>query len=168
MTKYRTIKEAKKANPERFKLRKGPGGNNLCRWCSVEVTPPRRTFCSGNLNEYSRRKINGVWTKIQTKAGSGCVHTWMLCSSPQYARKAVFDRDQGVCAVCGLEHQLNGSWAADHIVPVWLNGGIEIGMSEESFMSNLQTLCSPCHKVKTAEEAKERAAIKKLSKKNKK
>jgi hypothetical protein len=41
-------------------------------------------------------------------------------------------------------------WELDHIVPL-VDGG-----SHEP--SNLQTLCTPCHKKKTAQEARERAA----------
>lgn len=42
-------------------------------------------------------------------------------------------------------------WEADHILEV-VNGGIDLGLS------NIQTLCIPCHKEKTAKLVRDRAA----------
>lgn len=149
--KFRTIGQAAKEDPTLLKLKKGPNGNNLCRYCSVEVEPPRRTFCSGKATQYRRRKINGVWGKIVYERGFGCVHEWMLRSSPKYARGAVFDRDQGVCAQCGNQNSRRGSWAADHINEVADGYGL-------CGLENYQTLCDPCHKAKTKESQGRRAA----------
>lgn len=136
------------------KLPRGPSGRPLCRQCSVEVPKTRRSFCSDR-----------------------CVHDWKLRSNPGYLRQQVFIRDRGICAACGvdctiLEHQRrqlcrlshqdclhycqqlrrrgfssspNATlWQADHIVAV-ADGGGECGLE------NLQTLCTPCHRKKTAE-----------------
>lgn len=129
---------------------RGPNGRSLCRWCGTEVQPPRRTFCSNN-----------------------CVHEWRLRSDPGYLRDRVSERDKGVCAVCGrdttaLERELRelrresysawrqrrkelglGSrtrslWDADHVVPVIEGGG-------DCDLSNIRTLCIPCHKRATKE-----------------
>lgn len=51
-----------------------------------------------------------------------------------------------------FSRRYNGSeslWACDHTIPRWEGGKDEL--------SNLQTLCLPCHKKKTAEEADRRA-----------
>lgn len=142
MSKFRTIREA---NLNYLVLTKGPNGRNLCRFCKQEVQPPRKTFCSGERTKYSRRKINGVWTKVVYRAGHGCVHEWCLRNGPQYARQAVFDRDRGVCALCGAQHARKGQWHADHIIPIAENGG-------ECGLENLRTLCAdPCHKKVTAD-----------------
>src|SRR5215831_14295582 len=61
-------------------LARGPNGRALCRWCNMEVPAGRRTFCS-----------------------SWCVHEWRLRSDPGYLREQVFERDKGVCAVCGID-----------------------------------------------------------------
>lgn len=66
------------ANPT-GKLR-GPNGRRLCRWCGTEVEPPRRTFC-----------------------GDDCVHEWSVRQSPAYARAKVWERDRGVCTLCGTD-----------------------------------------------------------------
>lgn len=128
-------------------LPQGPNGRALCRWCSLEVPPGRRTFCSD-------------W----------CVHEWRLRSDPGYLREQVLARDRGVCAQCGLdtlaEHRrlrrlrgaarlraeidwgLNGNprkslWDADHVLPVSEGGG-------ECDLANLRTLCLKCHRQATA------------------
>jgi 5-methylcytosine-specific restriction enzyme A len=128
-------------------LPKGPGGRNLCRWCSLEVPEGRRTFCS----EF-------------------CVHEWRLRTDPGYLREQVFKRDRGVCAQCGIDtvaealhlKRLRGAarlarfaawglrpggrhslWDADHILPVAEGGG-------ECDLENLRTLCLKCHRAATA------------------
>lgn len=135
-------------------LPKGPNGRPLCRQCGTETTPPKRTFCSDE-----------------------CIHNWKIRSQGAYAREQVFERDRGVCASCGLNtEELKSvlykvrnekgeqayedlledfgrktgysfpldkhSWEADHIKPVQFGGG-------SCGLENLQTLCVPCHRVKT-------------------
>ena len=133
---------------DRKSIPRGPNGRGLCRWCSLEVPRGRFTFCS----EY-------------------CVHEWKLRTQPAYLREQVFDRDGGICALCGvntvaaarrlrysrracrtalLAHWgLKGRtrktlWDADHIVPVAEGGG-------ECDLDNLRTLCLRCHRQATME-----------------
>ncbi len=94
-------------------------------------------------------------------------------SDPREARRTVRKRDRGHCAECGLDtnalrRKIRGRgshrrlrelgfkprkslWELDHIVPLIDGGGHEL--------SNLQTLCTPCHKRKTALEASQRRAL---------
>jgi 5-methylcytosine-specific restriction endonuclease McrA len=129
-------------------LPRGENGRLLCRWCRVEVPKGRRTFCSD-------------W----------CVHEWRLRTDAGYMRQHVFSRDQGICAYCTVDTraafaQLKRSrgkqrkfllnywgltritrkslWDADHILPVAEGGG-------ECDLSNLRTLCLPCHRMFTGE-----------------
>lgn len=122
----------------------------MCRWCKGVVRGRRRTFCS-----------------------DACVHEWRLRSSATYLRECVFERDHGVCALCGIDthalrrkifrlpfaermreirrlqaagviHRRRKSWwEADHVVPV-VEGG-------DSNLENMRTLCIPCHKRVTGE-----------------
>ena len=99
------------------------------------------------------------------------MHEWRLRSSGSYLRDCVFERDRGVCAICGIdthrarrrvmrlpfaermralrELQARGVirrkrkswWEADHILPV-VEGG-------DSNLQNLRTLCIPCHREAT-------------------
>jgi len=123
-------------------LPRGENGRALCRWCSLEVPPPKRTFCS-------------EW----------CVHEWKLRTDPGYLRDCVLKRDRAVCAVCRTDtheawlrlKRARGQrradmlakwnltkmnrrtlWDADHIVPVVEGGG-------ECDLSNIRTLCLRCH-----------------------
>src|SRR5436309_4891991 len=127
-------------------LERGENGRGLCRWCNLEVPVGRRTFCSD-------------W----------CVEEWRLRTNPGYLRERVFERDRGICAICGLDcvtalnhlKRLRGTarlrarqdwklgirkslWDADHITPVAEGGG-------ECDLSNIRTLCLRCHRACTAE-----------------
>jgi len=121
----------------------GPSGERLCRNCHGPMPPDKRKHnCSPR-----------------------CVKEWRCKTSPQMMRRAVFERDHGVCATCGIDTEAEfrakygftklsgrpvGNWEADHIVPV-IEGGGECGLD------NYRTLCIPCHKKVTAELAARRA-----------
>lgn len=69
------------------RLPKGPNGRALCRQCGQEVPKGRRSFC-----------------------GDACVEAWVVKTNPTRMRAVVFKRDQGVCAICGLD---TVKWAED-------------------------------------------------------
>ena len=121
----------------------GPGGKPLCRWCNTEIPARRRTFCS-----------------------DACVHEWKLRTNPGYLREKVLERDNGICAICGIntatlrgemrkldyaarrlflkewglkEGSRKSLWDADHIVPVAAGGG-------QCDLANMRTLCLRCHR----------------------
>ena len=139
---------------------KGPDGRNLCRWCHEQVPT---------------RKKQQVWCGQECIAEHGAAK-----GHNGHLRIAVLDRDKGVCAACGLDCDAFGKrmvkrlrqlrdrrlgserikrlrdavvkrgfdglidspWQADHIVARSEGGS--------SLMGNIQTLCTPCHKSKTA------------------
>jgi len=119
------------------KAPRGPNGERLCRNCHGPLPTGARHNCS-----------------------SACSEEWMIKTSPSHARYKVWERDRGVCAVCGKDavadkFNRNGSprtnrargtgdlWQADHIKPV-IEGGGECGLD------NLRTLCTECHLKETA------------------
>lgn len=133
------------------KLPKGPNGRNLCRECATEVTPPRLTFCSKE-----------------------CVEAWKIRTQPGFAKLKVLERDDGICVACGIDtladlrelmkqhpgryrHRLCARFDMDHRRPVVMGGG-------SCDLSNLRTLCKPCHKLVTAELARRRAAKRRRAK----
>lgn len=61
-----------------WKTGRGPTGRPVCRWCGVETKHPRRTWCSDE-----------------------CVAEWMVRAGNP--RGPTFERDKGVCALCGLD-----------------------------------------------------------------
>lgn len=157
MSKRRRI-SIKDSNSE-LRGKTGPTGLRLCRWCKKEVQPPRRTFCSDE-----------------------CVHEWRLRSSTKYLREHIYKRDLGICATCKADTRLQkiqlentlrnigydekaepykvllvilkitaheakkSLWHADHVVPVAKGGGL-------CDLSNFQTLCICCHKLKSVIQA---------------
>jgi 5-methylcytosine-specific restriction enzyme A len=127
-------------------LPRGANGRALCRWCNLEVPRDRQTFCSD-------------W----------CVTEWRLRTDPGFVRDQAFERDRGVCALCGVDTvaawiQLKRSratararllghwglrslnrrtlWDADHIIPVVEGGGA-------CDLENIRTLCLRCHREET-------------------
>ena len=70
------------SNERRLRLAPFTGG---CRWCNSSIKPPRRTFCS-----------------------AACVHEHKLRSDNRYMRGCVYQRDRGLCGVCGVSTILVG------------------------------------------------------------
>lgn len=102
-----------------------------CRWCGDFIWQPDDTL---NL----RRRWH-----------PHCVDAYKEAAWPQYARKKVYQRDKGRCAHCGKS--CRRAWELDHIVPLIDGGGCDL--------SNMQTLCRPCHRKKTGKEATQRAQL---------
>ena len=63
-------------------------------------------------------------------------------------RSRTLRRDGYRCVACGVVDKTGAALEADHVVP------LEIGGSHD--LENMQTLCKPCHAVKTRAEADRR------------
>lgn len=128
-TKKLSIIGVKQRKPKTPYWEKGPG---FCRWCGETIRNH-----AGTINN-------------KKKWHEQCLHEYFLRSRPMYARRFIWERDQGKCAKCDTEVKRRyGDWDLDHIVPL-IDGG-------SHGPENMQILCKPCHKVKTSQEAKERA-----------
>lgn len=68
--------------------------------------------------------------------------------TPNYrrVRKAVIERDKGLCQVCLRNSKITQFNAVDHIVPLSQGGSIDDP-------ANLQCICNKCHAEKTAVES---------------
>ncbi len=128
----------------------------MCRWCGTAIVHEK----GEKRGEPNRRRR---WHPT-------CVDEYER-SDPREARRRVRKRDRGHCAACGLDtyalkRSLKGRgshrklrergfkprkslWELDHVVPL-IDGGTHDA-------HNLQTLCTPCHKRKTAAEAVRRS-----------
>lgn len=131
-------------------LPRGPGGRALCRYCGEEVPPGRRTFCSGATATFARGRGDYL------VPGRGCVHEHCVRSDPGYARRCVWARDLGRCAICHVVSPRTAGWQADHVLPVSEGGG-------SCGLENLRTLCTPCHAQETARLAARRAEARRLA-----
>ena len=115
----------------------------FCRWCGEEILRKNGTISLG------RKLHDGECRWNFRAAGYGLV------------RWAVFHRDKGVCAVCGLtDPNENGDWEADHIYPLWLVDRSSPEAWRCWALENLQTLCAEHHTEKSRSEARARAYIK--------
>ena len=79
-------------------------GKPLCKVCLTPCPKRRMAYCSDEC--------------------------W-LRNTPSMMRDAVFQRDKGICALCGLDVRTlpphawgNTRWEADHIIPVSEGGGL--------------------------------------------
>ena len=145
-------------------LPQGPNGWAYCRYClTTECRPPRVTFCS-----------------------AACVVEHKIRTSSTFAKRQVYLRDKGVCALCGLDTKkvakellASGLSTAEiaskremrGIPPkrrVWkrkFGGGLWdmdhlVSVRDgggDSGLAGLRTLCLPCHRVRTAEQCRARA-----------
>jgi len=80
------------------------------------------------------------WEKTKTSAHQrGYGYAW------QKLRVVVLQRDSGLCQPCLAKGQLTTGNIVDHIIPKAEGGGDDL--------KNLQTICKPCHTMKTFMES---------------
>ena len=113
---------------------------------------PCRAFACGRTTTEKagycdKHKHLGGWHKWQqdkgTAAQRGYGYAW------RKLRQRVLKRDGELCQSCLKEGRITRANHVDHIVPKASGGGDK--------MSNLQSLCKPCHEAKTAKERKVKA-----------
>lgn len=117
--------------------------------------PGQCRYCGGDvLNRKGERNPRSRWHPA-------CVEEYRLIYWPTTTRRAVWNRDKGVCAGCGVVCQRRGGhWHVDHRKPlIEARGDLSYWR-----LDNLQTLCVSCHQAKTAAEAAERAARRRAAK----
>ena len=90
-----------------------------CTWCGSVVPKGCQTWCSGE-----------------------CVTAFKLRCQPVSASVFVYERDKGICRICGIDVS-KIPYEVDHIIPVCEGGGL---MPPE----NLRLLCRSCHAAETA------------------
>lgn len=116
--------------------------------------PPRqcnRPMCKGLSRDGSnycpkhKPEQKSGWSRYREKTGNrhqaGYGHKW------DKLRKAVLIRDRHLCQVCLKLGVMTEAKQVDHILNKAAGGTDD--------MHNLQSICWPCHKRKTAQESKE-------------
>ncbi|XP_010604476.1 DNA annealing helicase and endonuclease ZRANB3 isoform X7 [Fukomys damarensis] len=130
------------------------------RFCSLKC---QEEFWMRSNNSYLRARVfeieHGVCQLCNVNAQELFLH---LRDAPKSQRKNLLDATW--TSKLSLE-QLNEMirnpeegqfWQVDHIRPVYEGGG-------QCSLDNLQTLCTVCHKERTARQAKERSQVKRLA-----
>jgi hypothetical protein len=144
----------------------------FCRWCGKATAPPRRYWHAACVSEYflARNPANRV--DVLEKSGFRCARCSVQLS--RWAKVAECDAGDRISFWRGdevsdgpftrvrLEH---GSWQADHVVPLWsLSESLTWRQRLAYFLlPNLQALCVPCHKGKCADEARQRADLRRCA-----
>jgi 5-methylcytosine-specific restriction endonuclease McrA len=125
-----------------------------CKVCGEKLSGTRRLFCSTKCEDFFNEHFRQV-------------RTW------EAFRCHVFDRDNGVCQMCGktiatLDEK--GYWPSDvqficdHIIALCNDGR---DWWEDPLMINFQTLCIECSKTKTRKDIKIIVAVRKTRPKSK-
>jgi len=95
----------------------------------VGAAPPSRLAAAGGAHGHERTVTGHKWRQIKHR---------------------IMTRDCGMCVLCTAAGRFVLATDCDHRTPVW-EGGTDAD-------HNLQSLCKPCHRAKTAIEAARRAA----------
>ncbi len=90
------------------------------------------------LRKPQKRRLEAVQTLGQSRHQRGYGSKWDVI------RARVLKRDKGLCQLCLRAGVVREAKTVDHIIPK-AHGGTDAD-------SNLQSLCWPCHKAKTARE----------------
>ena len=106
----------------------------ICRWCGKKIIENKI---------HNKRK---TWHQ-------DCVTNYMIIYHSTEARKQVWKRDKGNCAICGLQCTKR-NWDLDHIKPLMEQKELQEHELDWSYykLDNMQTLCRPCHKEKTKQD----------------
>lgn len=80
------------------------------------------------------------------------LHTERMRGRAAVDRRARWLQAHSLCAECDKQGRVTAGQVVDHIVPLWKGGA-------DDYEANGQTLCIEHHDVKSAQEAKERAAL---------
>jgi 5-methylcytosine-specific restriction endonuclease McrA len=129
-------------NPLTCSLSAWTGLEGYCRWCNVEIEDGhKRRWCSGNCLESWRLQHRYFLARqfVMKLARGKC-----NCIRSYDEQRHVLCADCGACeSVVALRGEI---MTCDHIIP---RNGDKSKFSCKHHISNLQILCSGCHRVKS-------------------
>ncbi|XP_062845612.1 DNA annealing helicase and endonuclease ZRANB3 [Trichomycterus rosablanca] len=149
------------------------GGTPLCLSCqkpSVAQTGWAGGFCSASCMEelqlrssrsYARSRVLETEQGVCQSCGLDARQLYLrVRDAPHAQRKEILDNTWLAQLPLKMLNEIirqpveGHFWQVDHINPVYRGGG-------QCLLDNLQTLCTVCHRMRTAEQAKDRSQIKK-------
>lgn len=181
-TRIFTAHKARTFNRDiRYPVTRDEKNRRLCRWCQKPVAKGRQSYCSDQcqIEVDIRTSANAARRHVHDRDKGVCrscgLDTDKLCRILYYAnessaghkyRKIHWSRIrlhwpidptvQTILLVLGFNALSNQHyWEADHVV--------ELSDGGDGGLANLQTLCIPCHKRKTAANAGRRASARRDS-----
>lgn len=86
-----------------------------------------------------------AWSK-ESRQSRGYGAAW------ERVRKVVLQRDAGLCQVCLRKNAYTAGNIVDHIVSKAKAAALRWGQARIDDPANLQTICKPCHDIKTEQE----------------
>ncbi len=101
----------------------------------------RLTTLKPRVQTLGAKPASGGWAATSTKSTTDRGYGWAW----QQTRERILSRDKGLCCVCSKAGMVTLATEVDHIVNKAEGGSDDDG--------NLQSICAPCHKVKTAAES---------------
>jgi 5-methylcytosine-specific restriction protein A len=86
-----------------------------------------------------------AWSK-ESRQSRGYGASWSV------ARAQVIARDMGMCQPCKREGRTTAGREVDHITPKAEADRLRWTQAQQDALVNLQCICGPCHKAKTAKD----------------
>jgi len=126
----------KRENSRWISERRDPEGRLLC------LVPP----CEDLRQPYKTSDRTRNYCKNHSGSDMSPFTSWVGL------RSKILKRDNYCCVKCKNKESYEHPLIADHIIAIALGG-------DEWDMDNIQTLCSKCNKIKTANDAKEIAKL---------
>lgn len=140
-----------------FPLGHDKDGWPLCRVCHIRVPTRQNTTCSSPCGRRIRFlcSVSSQAWHVEQRDGGICA----LCGCDTNKVKRIFRACRGKYGfqqAWAIQRTMRfnvgnnvATWNMDHIVPVSKGGGVRPDMTIDQAMSNLRTLCIPCHKAET-------------------
>jgi 5-methylcytosine-specific restriction enzyme A len=103
----------------------------------------RNKYCK--KHEYKQTEKNRFYDRfVRDKKAS----SFYKSKAWRMTREQALARDKGLCQRCLKNKKITMADMVDHIIPIKVNWELRL------VLSNLQSLCNACHRVKTAEDVK--------------
>jgi 5-methylcytosine-specific restriction endonuclease McrA/predicted kinase len=108
----------------------------------IPIGQKRCDVCDGKQKEMNRERYKSYDILKRDKQSSA----FYKSSAWQHLRQQALTRDIGLCQHCLSKKQITLAEMVDHIIPIKIDQDLKLSLG------NLQSLCNPCHILKTASD----------------